>query len=139
MIRPFRREVRAWGKRIIQDEGRPAKIPLDFDPGTKWQYSNTNYVIAGVIVEKASGKPLYEFLQERVLTPLNLTSATNTDLQKLPASDPAGYFRYALGPLQPAPKEGPGWMFAAGELAMTAEDLAKWNVSVILQFRGCSR
>lgn len=110
-----------------------AKIPLDFDPGTKWQYSNTNYVIAGVIVEKASGKPLFEFLQERVLTPLAMTSATNTDLKKLPLSDPSGYFRYALGPLRPAPKEGPGWMFAAGELAMTAEDVAKWDISLISQ------
>ena len=99
-----------WEKPITAQQimDRWAKIPLDFDPGTKWQYSNTNYVIAGVIVEKAGGKPLYELLQERVLTPLNMTSATNTDLQKLPRSDPAGYFRYALGPLRPAPKEGPG-------------------------------
>jgi CubicO group peptidase (beta-lactamase class C family) len=110
---------------------RWAKIPLDFDPGTKWQYSNTNYVIAGVIVEKAAGKPLFELLQERVFKPLNMASTTNTDLQKLPPSDPAGYFRYALGPLRPAPKEGPGWMFAAGELAMTAEDLAKWDIAVL--------
>ena len=44
-----------------------------------------------------------------------------------------GYFRYALGPLHPAPKEGKGWMFAAGELAMTAEDLAKWDISMINQ------
>src|SRR3569832_1955120 len=35
-----------------------ARKPLDVDPGTKWQYSNTNYVIAGVIIEKVSGKPL---------------------------------------------------------------------------------
>lgn len=39
-----------------------ARKPLDFDPGTKWQYSNTNYVIAGLIVEKASGMPLLKFL-----------------------------------------------------------------------------
>src|SRR5438105_2991697 len=38
-----------------------AKIPLDFEPGTKWQYSNTNYVIAGVIVERVSGMPLVKF------------------------------------------------------------------------------
>ena len=37
-----------------------AKKPLDFDPGTKWQYSNTNYVIAGVIVEKVAGMPLLQ-------------------------------------------------------------------------------
>jgi CubicO group peptidase (beta-lactamase class C family) len=39
--------------------------------------------------------------------------------------------RYALGPLRPAPKEGKGWLFAAGELAMTASDLAKWDLSII--------
>jgi CubicO group peptidase (beta-lactamase class C family) len=124
-----------WEKPISAQQimDRWAKIPLDFDPGTKWQYSNTNYVIAGAIVEKVAGKPLFNFLQERVLAPLNMTSATNTDLQKLPPSDPAGYFRYALGPLRPAPKEGPGWMFAAGELAMTAEDVAKWDISLINQ------
>ena len=110
-----------------------AKIPLDFDPGTKWQYSNTNYVIAGMIVEKASGKSLYEFVQERILTPLKMTSATNTDVKQLPPTDPAGYFRNALGPLRLSPKEGAGWMYAAGELAMTAEDLAKWDISVIKQ------
>ena len=44
-----------WEKPISAQQimDRWAKIPLDFDPGTKWQYSNTNYVIAGVIVEKA--------------------------------------------------------------------------------------
>lgn len=110
-----------------------AKKPLDFDPGTKWQYSNTNYVIAGLIVEKASGKPLLQFLRERVFKPLGMETVTDTDQAKLPAGDPEGYFRYALGPLRPAPKEGKGWMFAAGELAMTAEDLQKWNISVIKQ------
>ena len=42
-----------------------ARKPLDFEPGTKWQYSNTNYTIAGLIVEKASGVPLLQFLQEK--------------------------------------------------------------------------
>ena len=110
-----------------------AKIPLDFEPGTKWQYSNTNFVIAGVIVEKAAGKPLLEFLQEKVFGPLDMKTITNTDQAKLPPSDPTGYMRYALGPLHPAPKEGKGWMFAAGELAMTAEDLAKWDISMMNQ------
>src|SRR5215470_16029062 len=110
-----------------------ARKPLDFDPGTKWQYSNTNYVIAGVIIEKVSGKPLLQFLKEKVFAPLGMSSVTNTDEKKLGDTDPAGYMRYALGPLRVAPKEGPGWMFAAGELAMTAEDLAKWNISIMDQ------
>jgi CubicO group peptidase (beta-lactamase class C family) len=110
-----------------------ARKPLDFDPGTKWQYSNTNFVIAGLIVEKASGMPLLQFLQEKVFAPLGMKSVANIDQEKLGDTDPIGYMRYALGPLRPAPKEGKGWLFAAGELAMPAEDLAKWDVSIIDQ------
>ena len=110
-----------------------ARIPLDFEPGTKWQYSNTNYVIAGVIVEKASGMPLLQFLSQKVFTPLGMKSVMNIDQEKLGETDPTGYLRYALGPLRPAPKEGKGWLFAAGELAMPAQDLAKWDISIIDQ------
>ena len=110
-----------------------ARKPLDFEPGTKWQYSNTNYVIAGVIIEKVSGKPLLQFLKEKVFSPLGMESVANIDEKKLGDTDPTGYMRYALGPLRLAPKEGPGWLFAAGELAMTAEDLAKWNISIMDQ------
>jgi D-alanyl-D-alanine carboxypeptidase len=110
-----------------------ARKPLDFNPGTKWQYSNTNYVIAGLIVEKASGEPLLQFLQQEIFTPLNMKSVADTDKAKLGDTDPTGYMRYALGPPRPAPKEGSGWLFAAGELAMPAEDLAKWDISIINQ------
>jgi len=110
-----------------------ARKPLDFDPGTKWQYSNTNYVIAGLIVEKVSGIPLLTFLQQKIFQPLSMTSVLNTDQERLGDTDPIGYLRFALGPPRPAPKEGQGWLFAAGELAMTAEDLAKWDISIIDQ------
>jgi CubicO group peptidase (beta-lactamase class C family) len=110
-----------------------AKKPLDFEPGTKWQYSNTNYVIAGAIVEKVARMPFLQLLQQKVFTPLGMTSVLNIDQDKLTESDPVGYLRYALGPLRVAPKEGKGWLFAAGELAMTAQDLAKWDISIIDQ------
>ena len=110
-----------------------AKKPLDFEPGSKWQYSNTNYVIAGVIAEKVAGMPILDFLRSRVFTPLHMTSVVNTDIGPLGEDDPTRYLRYALGPLRPAPKEGRGWMFAAGELAMTASDLAKWDIATIEQ------
>lgn len=108
-----------------------AKKPLDFEPGTEWQYSNTNYVIAGRIAEIAGGKPLIEQLQERIFRPLKITGVFNSDASRLPANDPTGYYRHALGPLRPAPKEGQGWVFAAGELAMPASDLALWNISMM--------
>jgi CubicO group peptidase (beta-lactamase class C family) len=110
-----------------------AKKPLDFEPGSKWQYSNTNFVIAGMIFERVAGVPLVDFLQQRVFTPLQMTSVFNTDVSALPATDAMRYLRYAAGPLRVAPKEGKGWMYAAGELAMTASDLAKWDISIIDQ------
>ena len=110
-----------------------ARKPLDFDPGTRWQYSNTNYVIAGVIIEKVSGMPLLQFLQSRVFTPLGMKSVANIDQEKLGDTDATGYMRYALGPPRLAPKEGKGWLFAAGELAMPASDLARWDISIIDQ------
>ncbi len=112
--------LETWGKK-----------PLDFEPGTRWQYSNTNYVIAGLVVEKASGVPLLDFLAGRVFGPLHMTSVTDTDRAPLGPGDPERYLRFALGPPRPAPKEGAGWLFAAGELAMTARDLAVWDVSII--------
>jgi len=112
---------------------RWARKPLDFDPGTEWQYSNTNFVIAGLIVEKASGEPLLQFMSERIFAPLGMKSVMNIDQNRLTETDATGYLRYAIGPPRPAPKEGRGWLFAAGELAMPAEDLAKWDIGMINQ------
>jgi CubicO group peptidase (beta-lactamase class C family) len=108
-----------------------ARKPLDFDPGTRWQYSNTNYAIAGRIVEKVTGGPFFEFLSKRILQPLGMTTAINLAEQTMGPQDAAGYTRFALGPLRPAPAEGRGWLFAAGELAMTAHDLALWDISLM--------
>ena len=107
--------------------------PLDFDPGTQWQYSNTNYVIAGAIVEKAAGKPLVEFLKERVFGPLKMDSVSIIDEGSLGTGDPERYERFGIGPPRIAPKEGSGWLYAAAELAMSLSDLAKWDISVINQ------
>jgi CubicO group peptidase (beta-lactamase class C family) len=112
--------MEVWGKKA-----------LDFDPGTKWQYSNTNYVIAGQIVEMVSGEPLMQFLEEHVFHSLGMKEVWNSDVKKLGDTDAQGYSRYALGPLRPSQKEGAGWMFAAGELAMPAYDLGQWDISVM--------
>ena len=117
-------------EKILDQWGRK---PLDFDPATEWQYSNTNFVIAGLIVEKASGMPLLQLLSERIFAPLGMKSVMNIDQNRLTETDATGYLRYALGPPRLAPKEGKGWLFAAGELAMPAEDLAKWDISMINQ------
>jgi len=108
-----------------------ARKPLDFEPGAKWQYSNTGYVVAGAVVEKVSGAPLLQFLREKFFAPLGMKSVADIDEGRLTESDPTGYQRFALGPPRVAPKEGKGWLFAAAELAMTAEDLAKWDIAIM--------
>lgn len=110
---------------------RWADKPLDFPPGTAWQYSNTGYTIAGLIAEKAAHQPLFEFLKSRIFTPLGMASAYDFDAAPLPAGDATGYTRYALAAPRPAAKEGRGWLFAAGELALTASDLARWDIALI--------
>lgn len=108
-----------------------AKKPLDFDPGTRWEYSNTNYVIIGQIVEKITGRPLIDFLRKRILDPLGMHSAIDESEGNWAGTDPAGYQTFALGPARPAVPEGHGWMYAMGELAMTAGDLARWDISLM--------
>ncbi len=106
-----------------------ARKALDFEPGTAWQYSNTGFVVAGLIVEKVSGMTLIDFLNARIFKPLAIT-AYDQDLAVGP-NFPQGYGRHALGPVRPEPPAAAGWLYAAGELAMSARDLAKWDIARI--------
>jgi D-alanyl-D-alanine carboxypeptidase len=108
---------------------RWAKKPLDFAPGTQWQYSNTGYVVAGMIVEKASGMKLLDFLQQNIFTPLGMHPIDQD--KAIGAGYPTPYQRFALGPVRPERPAAPGWLYAAGELAMTPTDLAKWDIARI--------
>ncbi|HET9399648.1 MAG TPA: serine hydrolase domain-containing protein [Candidatus Acidoferrales bacterium] len=110
---------------------RWARKPLDFDPGTQYQYSNTNFVIAGLIIEKVSGMPFMDFLRDRIFAPLQMNGVVDVNLGTLGDSAPTGYLRFALGPPRPAPKEGKGWLYAAGELAMPVADLEKWDIAML--------
>ena len=56
-----------------------ARKKLNFAPGTEWQYSNTNYTIAGAMIEKITGQPLMEFLRSRVFQPLEMKSPIDVD------------------------------------------------------------
>ena len=107
-----------------------ATKPLDFEPGAQYQYSNTNFNIVGLIVEKASGQPFWTFLKSRVLDPAGLAHTIDLDTAH-DQLEPTGYFRYALGPLRPAIMEAPGWYFADGGMAMPVGDLLAWDISMM--------
>jgi len=119
MSRPVSPEaiVDRWGRK-----------PLDFEPGTQWQYSNTGYVVAGLIAQEVAGEPLLSLLQKRIFRPLGMRSVLDQD-KAVGARFPQGYGRAALGPVRPAQPAASGWLFAAGELSMTAEDLARWDIA----------
>ncbi len=106
--------------------------PLDFEPGTRWQYSNTNFVLAALIVQKVSGMPFFQFLSSRVLQPLSLHDVIDLDTDRQ-HMEVTGYMRNALAPLRPAALEAPGWYFGDGSLAMPVADLLRWDISLIDQ------
>jgi D-alanyl-D-alanine carboxypeptidase len=108
---------------------RWGKKPLDFEPGTAWQYSNTGYVVAGMIAEKAAGVPLLTYLERKIFKPLGMTPV-DQDLA-IGKGYPLPTHRSALGPVRPARPAAAGWLWAAGELAMSASDLAKWDIARI--------
>jgi D-alanyl-D-alanine carboxypeptidase len=107
-----------------------AEKPLDFDPGTQWQYSNTNFVLAALIVQKASGMPYWQFMESRVFKPLGLTGILNLDTDR-DQVEPRGYMQNARGPLRPAALEAPGWYLGDASLAMPTSDLLAWDISIM--------
>ena len=109
-----------------------AKRPLDYEPGAKWQYSNTGYVIAGQIIERVTGEPLFAFLKRRIFDPLGMTGVRDADsIRRAGGDDAQGYQRYALGPQRSVDREGRGWLYAMGEINATASDVAKWDAALM--------
>jgi D-alanyl-D-alanine carboxypeptidase len=107
-----------------------AGAPLDFDPGTRWSYSNTGFVLLGRIIEKASGQSLGSLLRDRIFAPVGMTHTVYE-----PAADDRrvapGYTSFALTPLARATREGDGWVGAAGAIYSTAGDIARWDMALM--------
>ena len=109
-----------------------ATRPLGFDPGTEFGYSNTNYTIASLIVEKASGMPFHDFLWQNVMEPLKLKGVLDLDIEaERKHLIVRGYERHALGPMRRDNLEAPGWYAGAGELAMPVATLLAWDLSIL--------
>jgi D-alanyl-D-alanine carboxypeptidase len=107
-----------------------ATMPLDFDPGTRWSYSNTGYTILGRVLERVGGKPLGTLLEERIFRPLGLKQSIYAPAPpKEHRAD--GYVSWALGDMELAQLEGTGWTGAAGAIWSTASDLARWDLALM--------
>lgn len=103
-----------------------AQKPLAFRPGDKFSYSNSNYFLLGMVIEKASGKTYEEYLQANVLGPANmLRSSTSYDPQTFDAA--VGTTVDDKGQIRPTTLWDTPMPFAAGALRSTAIDLVAWD------------
>jgi CubicO group peptidase (beta-lactamase class C family) len=109
--------------------GEYATKPLDFDPGTRWSYSNTGYTILGRVLERVTGKPLGRLLDERIFQPLGMRQTLYEPVR--PERRATGYTSWALGEMEPAELEGAGWIGAPGGIWSTAGDLARWDLALM--------
>ena len=108
---------------------RYATGKLDFEPRTRFSYSNTGFILLGRVVEKVSGMTLGDFLGRRVFEPLGMTRASLDPAAGTPGLA-IGHLRFALGPPRPVPPEGEGWLHAAAGIYASASDLARWDLAI---------
>lgn len=101
--------------------------PPAFAPGEDFQYSNTNTVLLGLVVEKVGGQPLPEFFQDRILVPLQMDRTSFPTTDALPAPHAQGYTRLPDGDAEMVATEwNPSWAWAAGAMISTLDDLRVW-------------
>jgi D-alanyl-D-alanine carboxypeptidase len=101
----------------------------DFAPGTKWAYSNTNYVLAGLIVEKVTGRPLAKEMDQRIIKRIGLrhTYFPAPGDATIREAHPRGYYQDSAGaPLRDVTETDPSWGWAAGQMISTNSDLNRF-------------
>ena len=101
-----------------------ASRPLDFDPGTRWKYSNTGYYLLTLLIEKLSGESYTSFVSRNILAPAGMSLTRSSEPSDVIANRAAGYV-YAAGlrnrdAIQPSATGG------AGMLVSTVGDMVRW-------------
>jgi CubicO group peptidase (beta-lactamase class C family) len=103
--------------------------PLEFEPGTKWNYSNSGYVLLGYLIEKISGESYSDFVQQNIFTPLRMKDSGYDLNSAIIAHRAAGYTPDKNGPVN-AGFVHMSIPFSAGALYSTTEDLLRWEQSL---------
>ena len=99
--------------------------PAQFEPGTQWKYTNTNYIVLGMLVERVSQRPVGEQIDERIVTKLGLshTYFPAPGEEKIRGTHPRGYHLSAEGKLEDITEMDPTWGWAAGAMVSTPSEL----------------
>lgn len=105
--------------------------PPRFEPGTGWSYSNTNYVLARLLIEKVTGRSLAEELQRRILGPLGLSGTVAPDASpELPESHARIYFRHEDETVD-ITRYDPSWVCTGGDMISTGRDLQRFIAALL--------
>src|SRR5215216_3268179 len=97
--------------------------PMQFAPGTRWAYNNSGYVLLGAIIEQLSGLSYAQFVQQRIFAPLGMRQSYYDRTAQIIPKRAAGYPNAEyLSMTQP---------YAAGALASTVDDLARWDRALV--------
>ncbi|MGW6390948.1 serine hydrolase domain-containing protein [Streptomyces sp. NPDC055103] len=105
--------------------------PVEFQPGEEFQYSNTNTVLLGLVVEKAGGMPLHEYVQKKVVEPAGLRHTVFPTDAAFPRPHAHGYTEQtASGEIEDATDWNPSWGWAAGAMISNLQDMRTWAKTV---------
>lgn len=103
-----------------------ADLPLDFPPGSKWEYSNTNYAALGLLIERVTGEPYQRYLANEILQS-RMPHTTYLRSSLPPGNDASQGYNFAKGAFSLVKPYDMSWANAAGALASTVGDLVTWD------------
>ncbi len=121
-----------WAKTLVLDKSVAEMValfkdwPLEFDPGTKFSYSNSGYVLLGAVIEKVTGGTYAAYLNSHVFLPAKLDATTYCSEQNVVRNRAQGYQAWGASFRNDAPLSMTQ-PYAAGALCSTAIDLVKWR------------
>lgn len=102
-------------------------LPLNFPPGSRYEYSNTNTVLLAMVVERVSGTSMGQFLQTEVFAPLGLTDTSYPSDGRLPEPFAHGFNEAPGGTVVDTTFWNPSWADAAGKIVSTIDDVRTWT------------
>ena len=105
-------------------------LKLEFAPGEKYSYCNTGYYLLGRIIERQSEKSFYDFLQEKILVPLEMKNTFPQRPRGVVKHRATGYMNFGVLPSM-MPYIDPLGAFSAGNLVSTVDDMAKWDKALL--------
>jgi CubicO group peptidase (beta-lactamase class C family) len=107
-----------------------ADKPLQFDPGTKWSYSNAGYIVLGLVIEKLSGQSYYDYIEQHVYAPAGMLNSGSTPKTEQPENLAIGYTRFQSPELEPNTETLPYRGMSAGGGESNAGDLVRFATAL---------